>query len=556
MKEKNKDYNLLDEEWNVLTSPWLEVMSIDAKVRVYSPFDALKRASDIRCIALASPLDLFAAHRFLLTLIYWKAGEAGGVEIVRESLLKGDVPEALVEAIEEEADRFGLFHDTAPFLQDRKVHEDKAKSKKGKTTKAKPKSAGSLFADFASGTNVAHFHHGDDENMQLCMRCATIGMLRLVPWSQSGGAGITPSVHNAPPIMALACGDNLATTLGLNLVPLEGKPGEPMWTGHFKPSNPEAAIPYLEAFTWNPRRVLLPSPEIISVCWSCGRKNTEGIGPIIFEKNEETKARRVGKDKSIPFIWRDPSAFYHDDYPYRSLKSTREESALKGKDFDRLLDPDKAPKALVVDQNPGHQHWRLIIPCTNKNKTFDHREVVLRNWSPEEIRAKIPPDAPAPLTKVGNGWIQPHRAPPDGSSSRFVRAAVQLLTESDWAVLSSAAYREMQDAPAAFDVLSGLLWGLRDKVGGLPAKNVAWLVLKLMASVPPRARQARADAFFCPLDRLPKRQTLRSAYPASFPRSHRLEAELRRLLDINVRSREPSPVAWTDLCHGLDQLID
>jgi hypothetical protein len=122
----------------------------------------------------------------------------------------------------------------------------------------------------------------------------------------------------------------------------------------------------------------------------------------------------------------------------------------------------------------------------------------------------------------------------------------------------------MHDSPAAFDLLSGLLWSLRDKVPGLPSRNVAWLVLKLMATVPARARVPYADADFCPLRSLPKRQiderrkdrARTSSYPVSFSRGHRLEADLRNEIDKNMRKRTPKRIDWAGLCHSLNQLID
>ena len=53
--------------WNVLTTEWLEVMDLQGKAISVSPLGALTAASDLQCIALANPLDLFSAHRFLLT---------------------------------------------------------------------------------------------------------------------------------------------------------------------------------------------------------------------------------------------------------------------------------------------------------------------------------------------------------------------------------------------------------------------------------------------------------------------------------------------------------
>lgn len=542
-------------DWNVLTSLWLDVMTVDANAQVCSPLEALNQASTIHCIALASPLDLFAAHRFLLTLLYWKADAAGGVKQVRESLLNGEVPRLVLDTIEEESACFRLFDDKRPFLQDPSVRDEQSR-----------KSAGSLFAEFASGTNIAHFHHGDDKKMCLCLRCATLGMLRLIPWTQSGGSGLTPSVHNAPPIMAIAQGENLAITLGLNLVPFSGEAGSAKWTGHFAPDNKDAAIPYLEALTWNPRRVNLPLVQGAQVCWGCGRPGTVEVGQIVYLKNEETKTKKDKNKKSMPWVWQDPAAFYAADMRYTAIKSTRGRLAATGSDLRPLQDNDKVPKATVVVHNPEHRGWHLVIPSTNpaNNKTFDHRLLYLPNISPETIRPTLTADSPVSSPQGLDGWAEPRRSANIERAALFVRSAARLLTHADWAVLSAAAYREMHDSPAAFDILAGLLWGLRGKLAGVPSRNVAWLVLKLMAGVPHRARPSHANAVLCPLRSLPKRQieahrkkrSIPSPYPVSFPRGHRLEAYLRSALDSNMRKRTPERVDWAGLCYGLDQLLD
>lgn len=542
--------------WNVLTDQWLEVMSLDAEADMCSPLEALNRAAEVRCIAVASSLDLFAAHRFLLTLLYWKADLAGGVQQVRELLLRGKVPRRVLDAIEAEAPCFRMFDDEAPFLQDPSARDDKNR-----------KSAGSFFAEFASGSNIAHFHHGDDKRMRLCVRCATIGMLRVVPWTQSGGRGLFPSVHGAPPIVAIASGKSLAVTLGLNLVPLSVDAGAAKWTGNFVPTDKNAEIPFLEALTWNPRRVHLGSPENENVCWRCGQTGIATVGPmIVYLKNERTTKR---SDKKL-FEWQDPAAFYGADAPYRTMKSSDKTDgrvALDGRDLRRLLDEKAAPSSAVVAQDSGHEGWHLVIPCTNpaNNKTFDHRQLELVGLSPNVVRSALPTRVPASSPQGLDGWAEPRRATGVGGAARFVQVAVRLLTHADWAALSAAAYREMHDSPAAFDILSGLLWPLR-KVKDVkpPSRNVAWLVLKLMATVPSRARVFHADATFCPLRSLPKRQiderrkerAVAFLYPVSFPRGNRLEASLRSALDRNVRQRTPQRIDWAGLCHSLDQLLN
>ena len=106
--------------------------------------------------------------------------------------------------------------------------------------------------------------------------------------------------------MAIASGRNLAITLGLNLVPLPVEAGAAKWTGHFVPTDKDVAVPYLEAFTWNPRRVHLLMPETADVCWRCGKTGTAAVGPIVYLKNEETKTKFEFRTFWGPFFVTDP----------------------------------------------------------------------------------------------------------------------------------------------------------------------------------------------------------------------------------------------------------
>lgn len=545
--------------WNVLTSPWLEVMNHNGETQFCSPLDVLDQAKGFRCIASGSPLDLFAAHRFLLTLLYWQADKAGGVDGVRDSLLNGEMLPSVLEAIKKQSPCFSLFDDKRPFLQDPDLHAE---------NKSSLKSAGSLFAEFATGTNIAHFHHGDDKDMRLCLRCATIGLLRLVPWSQAGGQGKRASIHKAPPIMAIASGKNLAITLGLNLVPLTGDEGEAKWSGHFHPSDVDERIPYLEAFTWNPRRVRLSAPEDGETCWGCGRHGITTVGAIAFRRNDATKSREQG-GKTIPFMWKDPAAFYsHDETKnYNTSTSTNEELAAEGGDLRVLIGgkDNSPPQSAIAQENQNHGDWHLIVPCTHPRwiKTFDCRKLALSSLAPETIRSSLP-DRQRHQQQGLNGWRDPGTGFRYGAIC-FVQAAASLIAHAGWTALSNAAYRKMHESPAAFDMLTGLLWGLRNReIQGLPSRDVAWLVLKLMASVPSRARMNHGKPTFDPLQSLPKRQlkelregqSVQSKYPVSFPRGRRLEAELRNVLEKNIRGPNPERIDWADLCHGLNQLLD
>lgn len=79
--------------YNLLVEPWIPILWNDGRYGRVGIREALRQAGHIHCITSASPLDLFAIHRFILTLLYWKADLAGGVERIRTSLLdENEIP--------------------------------------------------------------------------------------------------------------------------------------------------------------------------------------------------------------------------------------------------------------------------------------------------------------------------------------------------------------------------------------------------------------------------------------------------------------------------------
>jgi hypothetical protein len=108
------NYNLLEEKW-------IPVLWKDGNTDHVNIIEALKNAGKIRFITLASPFDYFAVHRFILTLLYWKADLAGGVEDVRKSLLKeGKVPAAVIDGILDELHCFNLFGSSREIVGEKK----------------------------------------------------------------------------------------------------------------------------------------------------------------------------------------------------------------------------------------------------------------------------------------------------------------------------------------------------------------------------------------------------------------------------------------------------
>jgi len=403
-------------------------------------------------------------------------------------------------------------------------------------------------------------------------------MMRVIPWTQSGGRGLTPSIHGAPPIRLLAVGNTLAETLGLNLVPFAPNTpaGTASWSGAFKPGDFGKAaaewflVPYMEALTWNPRLISIPTPEEGWDCWRCGAgPESYTVGKIAYKKNDNTQKPQ----SEYRFIWRDPAAFYQDVPPdatkkereleYVTVKSANERTAFLEGDTISLLFPEEGPcpVAAVQRENPKHLGWGLFIPCTNaaNNKAFDVRMIRVDEFSKASLE-QIRLDMPEKIPKSLDGW----RAPPNppSRSQAFIRAT-QRLTDTDWASLASAD-RSMNKSPEAFDLFSGLYWGLRNKNRPVPSRRVAWLILKLMASVPARLRTPASGEKWSPLDELKRRQPLPRAdyrkgvlqeYPIRLPDTHRLEMQLREIFRTNTCREHPKPINWRLLSDQIDNLL-
>lgn len=529
-------------DWNVLTTPWLEVMDVHGRLRTLSVLDALRDAADLHRIVSASPLDLFAIHRFLLTLLYWQAEDSEGVTKLRKALLSGSVPRGVVAGLKGEAGQFDLFDPKRPFLQDPTALTESDLS------------PASMFGEMASGTNISHFHHSDDRLARICLRCATLGLLRLSPWTPSDGQGKAPTLHGAPTVMALALGANLCEIFGLNLISTAADFGRPQWTGRFKPPTRKSGAYLLEGLTWNPRRVNLREPSLIPGCWRCGDESLPTVGPISFAGNPACKG-----SKELSLSWRDPMIFYRDDG--RTVRTTDEGVSAKGGDtatlFRKVMGKRvfEAPQAGIVAANPTHSPWLLVFPCTAANaahnKSFDHRCETLAGFDGEAPpRARFWHDSEP--WQAGDTRLIPRLGSvrPTAGAATFVRLAGELDAAS-WSVLAQAADKSLNHSPAAFDIFTGLYWPLRNKDRTCPSRNAAWLALKLMATAGPlRPTSQRHRGPYEPWRDLVLRDSSadQRVYPRSIPIGRQLESEIRNVLRRHSMKPSPSLVDWPGLC--------
>lgn len=544
--------------FNLLEEAWIPITYHSGRSERLPLLSTLKKSHTIRSFCLSTAADEFSLLRFILTLLYWQAGSDDKIAPIRTAFLNETPPENILSEMAKQSDFFDLFHPDQPFLQDRN-----AKKKKG---------CASFYAEMAVGTNIAHFHHGDDKSLCLCLACTAFGLMRIIPFSQPGGSGLTPSVHGAPPIMAMAAGKSLSETIGLNLIPLQVSYGSPTWSGCFQPKDTTKPIPPLEALTWNPRRILLPHKTEKGTCAYCGRSDISTVCQIAFEKNPHTKAVKKGK-KKIPFPWTDPAAFYFPEAPHVTFKSGNEKAGAMETDLGVLVhgkkqkhkkgnppQPNIHPHALVTEQNPTHTQWKIFFPCSNpaNNKTYDHRhvDILLQNSHFQPISRHFPPNpvlSEVPKKKKSVASSQ--------TNHRFLQAAIFHLSEKDWLALHKAAFRRMDQVPAAFDLFSAVYWGVRNQNHPVPPREMAWLLLKLMACVPVKFRKIHQEAGFNPFSQIatiqnapPKKQGNKTFhYPLRIPKGRRLEETLRQILMAHSKQKSPSPIDWVGLADHLNR---
>ncbi|HRR82742.1 MAG TPA: type I-E CRISPR-associated protein Cse1/CasA [Planctomycetota bacterium] len=297
--------------FDLLKEPWLTCTMLDGSVERFGIESVLRDAHNIMGIAEPSPLDTFAAYRFLIAIVHW-LDPIQTVQDWRKRWDGGEFPAKLLADLQDRGrQRFDLFHSDRPFYQD--------------TTAASEgeRPVADLRDELPSGTNVAHFRHTRDGVDGLCAGCCALGLIRLSAFAAAGKHGKEQQkpagINGATPMYALPLGDTLFHTLVMNLHPssMPVKRGdEPGWLTDAQPG--VANIGCRSAFTWRPRRVWLERPQDNAPngqCACCGR-NEKLVKRIAFLPGwNRPFAKGTWPD--------DPHLLTHIESPQRGRSSTR-----------------------------------------------------------------------------------------------------------------------------------------------------------------------------------------------------------------------------------------
>lgn len=281
--------------FNLWTEPWIRVTLPEGGEAELGIGECLARAHTLAALSDPSPLVVGGTHRLLAAILQaiYAPRDLGALAAL---LQQGQFDEArLVQFAAAHAERFELFHPTAPFLQTGDVPLDgwRKPGKGQKNDWGDPKPVAVLFAELPAETNRSHFQHVTDESHQLCPACCARGLITIPSFASSGGAGIRPSINGVPPIYVLPAGEDLFESLALSLVSKDFQPRgadlqraeRALWSGPqtIGKSAAVSAVGYVESLSFPARRMRLYPQPTVGPCTACGRRAQARVSTMLFE---------------------------------------------------------------------------------------------------------------------------------------------------------------------------------------------------------------------------------------------------------------------------------
>ena len=281
--------------FNLLTEPWIPVITGDGMKLELGMIDVLSRAHDLAGIIDPSPLVQFGIHRLLVAFVA-NVFRYDCIDDIAGAIEHGRLDMDKINAYcQKWRDRFDLFDEKHPFYQVPVKDDDEIKKK----------SPAELFKQLPVATNVMHFSMTrvhDSEHAMSPAACAR-ALCTLPPFATTGGVGFYPGINKTPPIYALVIGKNLFETIALNIpaIPIEENSGTgPVaWESDEITAKKEvAAVSTLQGMTFQPRSVHL-FPGAGGVCTITGKESPVLVREIMFDPG----LKLAGK-------WTDPSVAY------------------------------------------------------------------------------------------------------------------------------------------------------------------------------------------------------------------------------------------------------
>lgn len=285
--------------FNLWTEPWIRATDLGGAETVLSIGGCLAEAHTLAALSDPSPLVVGGTHRLLaaiLQAIYAPRDLDELAALLRDGRFD---PARLEQFAARHAERFDIFHPTAPFLQTGDVPLDGWKKPKRSTnletkaTKVESKSPGYLFPEIPTATNRIHYLHTNDHAHRLCASCCARGLVTIPAFAMSGGSGIRPSINTDPPVYIFPIGRSLFETLVCSIIAADFLPrtADPnradraAWTAEFTVQKglEVSTVGYLESLTFPARRMRLFPRIGKTTCTNCGQATSVSVHSMLFE---------------------------------------------------------------------------------------------------------------------------------------------------------------------------------------------------------------------------------------------------------------------------------
>lgn len=292
--------------------PWIRATrQQDGREVTLSIGACLAEAHTLYALHDPSPLVVGGIHR-LLTAILQAIYAPESPKDIAAVLRAGHFDTTMLDAFAaQHAERFDLFHPTAPFLQTGDVPLDEWHSMK--RDKLKPVSY--LFSEVPTATNRTLFHHTLDSEHSICPACCARGLVTIPAFASSGGQGIRPSINGVPPVYVLPVGATLFQSLVFSLTTPEHQPkaadpsrqDKAIWNGDttIEHGAVTSDVGYLESLTFPARRVRLFPLAVRERCTRCGTLTSVIVQHMLYEMGHYR-----GENAGVwddPFIARRPA---------------------------------------------------------------------------------------------------------------------------------------------------------------------------------------------------------------------------------------------------------
>ncbi len=290
--------------FNLWHQPWIRVTDLQGRAQEVGIGACLEQAHTLYALHDPSPLVVGGTHRLLTAIVQalYAPESLADIEAVLEDGRFDS--QRLAEFTTQHAERFDLFHVTAPFLQSGDIALNHQQQK------AKCKSVVSLFNEVPGATNRIHFHHVTDDSHKVCPACCARGLVTFPSFASSGGSGIAPSINGVPPMYVLPAGDNLFESLALSLTTPDYQPklADPdrstvaAWNSATTVAEKHevSGVGYLESLLFPARRMRLFPLVEHATCTHCGSPTEIIVCEMVFDMGHRRKKAAATWDD--PFI--------------------------------------------------------------------------------------------------------------------------------------------------------------------------------------------------------------------------------------------------------------